>query len=70
MGIRAVFGWLFRTKQVKWELDGLDFQSPGSFRIRGTVQNEQYQFPLACGFGDPVISHGKAVIILLPPTTT
>ena len=28
-------------KQVKWELDGLDFQSPGSFRIRGTVQNEQ-----------------------------
>ena len=42
-------------KQVKWELDGLDFQSPGSFRIRGTVQNEQYQFPLACGFGDPVI---------------
>lgn len=42
-------------KQVKWELDGLDFQSPGAFRIRGTVQNEQYQFPLACGFGDPVI---------------
>ena len=33
----------------------MDFQSPGAFSIRGTVQNEQYQFPLACGFGDPVI---------------
>ena len=42
-------------KQVKWELDELDFQHQGTFRIRGTVQNEQYQFPLACGFGDPVI---------------
>lgn len=42
-------------KQVKWELGGLDFQRQGTFRIRGTVQNEQYQFPLACGFGDPVI---------------
>ncbi|WP_455620135.1 family 43 glycosylhydrolase [Eisenbergiella sp.] len=42
-------------KQVKWELGGLDFQRQGTSRIRGTVQNEQYQFPLACGFGDPVI---------------
>lgn len=33
----------------------MDFQHQGTFRIRGTVQNEQYQFPLACGFGDPVI---------------
>lgn len=42
-------------KRVKWEMDGLDFQSQGTFRIRGTVRNEQYRFPLACGFGDPVI---------------
>jgi len=42
-------------KQVKWDMDGLNFQGRGTFHIRGTAQNAQYQFPLACGFGDPVI---------------
>ncbi len=28
---------------------------PGTWKVPGTVINEQYPFPLACGFGDPVI---------------
>lgn len=42
-------------KQVKWETEKIDFNSPGTYRIGGTVINEQYSFPLACGYGDPVI---------------
>lgn len=42
-------------KQVKWETGGIDFNRPGTYRIGGTVINEQYTFPLACGYGDPVI---------------
>lgn len=43
------------SKQVKWETGGIDFNRPGTYRIGGTVINEQYTFPLACGYGDPVI---------------
>lgn len=43
------------SKQVKWETEGIDFNRPGTYRIGGTVINEQYTFPLACGYGDPVI---------------
>lgn len=42
-------------KQVKWETEGIDFQAEGSHEISGTVQNVQYKFPLAKGYGDPVI---------------
>lgn len=42
-------------KQVKWETEGIDFQTEGIHEISGTVQNIQYEFPLAKGYGDPVI---------------
>lgn len=43
------------VKQVKWDTAGVDFNKPGTYRIKGEVQCEQYKFPLASGYGDPVI---------------
>jgi len=42
-------------KQVKWDTDSIDFKSPGIYEINGVVLNETYKFPLAKGYGDPVI---------------
>ena len=42
-------------KQVKWDCNGVDFTKTGTYTINGEVQNEEYPFPLACGYGDPVI---------------
>lgn len=42
-------------KEVLWEVEGVNFQSPGTHLVRGTVQKESYRFPLASGYGDPVI---------------
>ena len=42
-------------KQVKWDCSGVDFTKPGTYMIHGEVQNEEYPFPLANGYGDPVI---------------
>ena len=42
-------------KRVRWDVGKIDFGRKGTCRIAGTVINEQYAFPLACGFGDPVV---------------
>ena len=42
-------------KQVKWDCSGVDFNKPGTYMVSGEVQNEEYPFPLANGYGDPVI---------------
>lgn len=42
-------------KRVRWNTDGVDFSRAGTYEITGTVLNEEYQFPLARGYGDPVI---------------
>ncbi len=42
-------------KQVKWDIDGVDFTKPGTYTVNGEVQNPEYSFPLANGYGDPVI---------------
>lgn len=42
-------------KRVHWNTDGVDFNRAGTYEITGTVLNEEYQFPLARGYGDPVI---------------
>ena len=44
-------------KQVKWDTGSIDFCKPGVYEIGGTVLNETYKFPLAKGYGDPVILH-------------
>ncbi len=42
-------------KKVRWETDGIDFGKKGTYEISGTVQNRAYPFPVARGYGDPVI---------------
>lgn len=46
-------------KRVNWECSGVDFETPGVYRIGGEVENVQYRFPLACGYGDPVLFFWK-----------
>ena len=42
-------------KQVKWDCSPVDFTKPGTYTVCGEVQNPEYPFPLANGYGDPVI---------------
>ncbi len=42
-------------KQVKWDCSGVDFTKPGTYTVSGEVQTPEYPFPLANGYGDPVI---------------
>lgn len=42
-------------KRVVWEKRGIDFAVPGTYEIAGTVADKSYPFPLARGYGDPVV---------------
>ena len=42
-------------KQVKWDCSSVDFTKPGNYTVSGEVQTPEYPFPLANGYGDPVI---------------
>lgn len=42
-------------KRVLWEKDTIDFTCPGIYEVQGRVQSKKFIFPLAEGFGDPVI---------------
>lgn len=46
-------------KRVLWETGKIDFSRPGAYEVRGKVQSKKYAFPLAEGFGDPVIFRWK-----------
>lgn len=42
-------------KKVRWETGGIDFDRPGEYMAEGRVCQEKYDFPLAKGYGDPVL---------------
>lgn len=42
-------------KRVRWETGDIDFDRPGEYTVQGRVYQERYPFPLAKGYGDPVI---------------
>lgn len=42
-------------KRVRWETGDMDFDRPGEYTVQGRVYQERYPFPLAKGYGDPVI---------------
>ena len=44
-----------REKRVNWEKEGIRFDRPGTCTAKGTVRQERFRFPLAKGYGDPVI---------------
>lgn len=43
------------AKKVCWNLEAVDFDRPGSYEIEGEVCSPHFPFPLAKGYGDPVI---------------
>lgn len=42
-------------KPVVWDIEGLDFDKPGAYHVSGQVKDESFKFPLARGYGDPII---------------
>ena len=42
-------------KKVKWQKDQIDFSVSGTYQVKGRLYDRQYPFPLAQGYGDPVL---------------
>ena len=42
-------------KTVRWDVGALDFSAPGVQEIGGIIRRQAFHFPLAKGYGDPVI---------------
>lgn len=42
-------------KKVAWNTEPLDFTKPGLYEVTGKVCSRKFPFPLAKGYGDPVI---------------
>lgn len=42
-------------KRVRWNAESIDFAKPGVYEITGVVSGREFPFPLARGYGDPVI---------------
>lgn len=42
-------------KKVVWHMEEVDCSTPGTYQVRGSLYDTQYPFPLARGYGDPVI---------------
>ena len=44
-----------RKKRIRWDPETFHFSQSGSFPVRGTVRQQRFRFPLAKGYGDPII---------------
>lgn len=42
-------------KKVLWELDGVDFDTPGAYPVQGTVCQKHFPFPIAENRADPCV---------------
>lgn len=42
-------------KRVAWNTEGIDFSKPGTYNIKGRICQTKFPFPLAKGYGDPVL---------------
>lgn len=43
-------------KNVKWDLSSIDWNTPATYQISGTVYQEHFQFPVAVNRADPCIA--------------
>lgn len=52
-------------KSVDWDATGVDFGKPGTYRVKGTVHQEHYVFPIATNRADPCVGkwNGKYYFI-------
>ena len=44
-----------RRKRILWDKSGIRFDVPGTYRVRGVISQQSFRFPLAKGYGDPVL---------------
>jgi len=44
-----------REKKVHWATESIHFDRPGTYHVNGTMRQQHFRFPLAKGYGDPVI---------------
>ena len=44
-----------REKKISWQKEDVCFDKPGTYPVRGTITQQRFSFPLARGYGDPVI---------------
>lgn len=44
-----------RRKKVNWDKTSVHFDQPGIYHVKGTITQQHFSFPLAEGYGDPVI---------------
>ena len=44
-----------RKKRIAWDPESVRFGRPGTYEARGTVAQQAFRFPLAEGYGDPVV---------------
>lgn len=44
-----------REKQIEWDLRNVRFDVPGVYEAEGRLRQQSFRFPLACGYGDPVL---------------
>lgn len=56
VGVQAVYtDGSTAYKKVAWNTDAVDFTMPGTYKVTGKVCSRKFDFPLAKGYGDPVI---------------
>jgi len=46
-------------KTVDWDISGIDWNKPGTYKITGTVHQDHYEFSIAINRADPCISKWK-----------
>lgn len=44
-----------REKRIIWDKHTIDFSRPGIYEAAGTITQQAFRFPLAKGYGDPVL---------------
>ena len=52
-------------KRIDWYIDGMDWNTPGEYRIKGRIHQNRYEFPVAWNKADPCIAkwNGKYYFI-------
>ena len=43
------------ARKVDWNTDGVDFGRSGTYIVEGMIRQQEFRFPLARGYGDPVL---------------
>lgn len=45
------------SRKVDWDMSGVDFGKTGQYRVKGSVHQDHYEFPIAFNRADPCVGH-------------